>query len=559
MNRVFYSFVFLFCFSLMLSVTRYDDLAQAHFGGFIVQQDASIAPDDTASFQASLQSGLQYGLAYGNSFADAPALRVFYKTRNFEPFWILSDIQPVVEILKNADAHGLDPERYNVGEIVRLQNSGRFADQALLELLLSDGVVRYGRDMTGQQIDPSLVSQHGKFWRQPMLGFKILSDIESTGDPAKILSDFAPKTKIYKALQGALSQSLDEIRDLPVQEKITLDTGYFKPGRSHKNIPLLRERMNVIYPEDYEISANKYDDFLAAAVERFQAEHGLDPDGIIGPKTLALINRTPNEKLEQIVANMERLRWRYAQKPGKYIEVNIATQMLKAVEKGRVVHHMPVVVGSKIRQTEEFNVEADGVRFNPTWTVPMKLKMQDFLPKLRKDPNVLASLNMELYKGYGRNAVRLDPLEINWNRVGWREMGKIRMVQTPGDHNALGRIRVLMHNEFAIYLHDTNHPEVFERTDRTASSGCVRLSDPAIIAHFMLSENDDWSNERMEELLDDMKTKDISAEQPVPVYIYYQTIWFDEDGQLVFGPDVYGRDKKLANVMKAQNIMPQSI
>jgi len=127
------------------------------------------------------------------------------------------------------------------------------------------------------------------------------------------------------------------------------------------------------------------------------------------------------------------------------------------------------------------------------------------------------------------------------------------MVQTPGDHNALGRIRILMNNEFNMYMHDTNHPEFFDMEDRTKSSGCIRLHEPEKIAQFILSHNKDWSKRDIQRLIDTEKTENIKASTSFPVFIVYQTIWKDKNGKLVFGSDIYKRDKDLIESLAASN------
>jgi murein L,D-transpeptidase YcbB/YkuD len=175
--------------------------------------------------------------------------------------------------------------------------------------------------------------------------------------------------------------------------------------------------------------------------------------------------------------------------------------------------------------------------------------MADFLPKLKEDPSYLTNKRIEVIKGYGRNAETLDPESIDWNDVGWREMGELRFVQSPGDHNALGKVRVLMPNQYNIYMHDTNHPEYFERGQRTYSSGCIRLSEPEELARFVMKGASNWSEEIFEEILASGETEDIKISQPFPVYIIYQSVWLDQNGQVVFGPDVYKRDKELVDIL----------
>ena len=130
------------------------------------------------------------------------------------------------------------------------------------------------------------------------------------------------------------------------------------------------------------------------------------------------------------------------------------------------------------------------------------------------------------------------------------------MVQGPGAANVLGRIRVLMPNRYDIYLHDTSAPELFVKDDRALSSGCVRLSEPRRIANFVLEKNPTWSNDRLEAYLKKDKTIEITADNHLPVYIFYYTAWMDEKGSLIVGDDLYGKDSKLVYFLKQAGKIP---
>jgi murein L,D-transpeptidase YcbB/YkuD len=245
------------------------------------------------------------------------------------------------------------------------------------------------------------------------------------------------------------------------------------------------------------------------------------------------------------------MRWLEDELPERYVLVNIPSQTLSAYDNGKLAFDMNVVVGLPFRQTKTFHTDIHGVRFNPTWSVPMGLKMSDFLPKLRKDPLYMSDKGLKFIRGYGRDAVHLDPTKIDWNAMTWRDMANLRLVQTSGDENALGRIRILMDDEYDIYMHDTNHKEFFAKTQRTYSSGCVRLSEPEKMARFVLNRNDGgWSQAKIQEAVASGETFEVDA-APTPVYIVYRSIWLGRDGHLVYGADVYKQDEKLIALLKA--------
>ncbi len=253
---------------------------------------------------------------------------------------------------------------------------------------------------------------------------------------------------------------------------------------------------------------------------------------------------------------MERLRWVADEKPNRFIVVNIPSATLWAIEEGQVAFEMPVVIGRKKRETLSFVTTIHGVRFNPTWTVPPTIKKEDIVPQLIENPGYLADKGMELYDGYGKDAPTLDPSVVDWANITESEMKGLRMVQIPGAHNPLGRIRVLMPNSHNIYLHDTNDKSLFWRADRAKSSGCVRLKDPEKVAEFVMKAKNSWNEKSLKKMLDKPKTSDIYTSERMPVYLLYYTTWIGDKGQIVYGYDVYDKDRELLQLIEKLDGIP---
>lgn len=499
-------------------------------------------------------------------------LKQFYEDTSGELIWMnkdTQDLRDVVAVLENAWSHGLNPENYHIDVLKASLDAKKIKkrEKAKLELLLSDAVLSYSFDVKGRRIEGikpiNLIASEIENidGEQPVTAqdqmdnhhnAKILHELSDADDVAKYVEGITHKSPLYNKLREELIKlsAVDSSHDYLLP--LGFGTHHFTPGKRHADVVSLRRILNVNSEEGHE-QDKRYSGAVVEAVKEFQAEHNLLADGIIGPKTLKLINRTTQDKMEQVVVNMERLRAERDYDAPRYITVNIPSQTLWAIDEGKVVHEMPVVVGSKIRKTVVFETEITGVRLNPTWTVPLKLKMQDMLPKLKKDPYALEAKKIDIRRGVGRNTEYLDPGQIDWHNMSWKEMNKLRMVQVPGDHNALGRYRVLMPNKYDIYLHDTNHKELFAREDRTLSSGCIRLSQPDKIARFILARHEGWSEGKMQEVLASGRMTDVEIKEPFPVYITYKTMWQDENGKLVYGPDVYNKDKKILETMTAMN------
>lgn len=515
-----------------------------------------------ATDDISLQSYLSKSGVSKIRFEDKSGVMTFYEDRLYEPVWLKgdrfsSDAKSVISLFEDSWMHGLNPDHYAVSELQEARNAKKLELPLYYDVLLSAAVVRYGRDLTSMRVPASEIEQESKFWRKPIGSDFILGAVSSSRNARKTLESFAPQSRIYKQLQGQLVSLLDAMKEGDETESVLPITfrGSLRVGDSHAIVPDLRHRLNVKAPKDPSVHT-VYDDMLAQAVMSLQSDHGLKADGIIGGKTKGALNRQLKDRVNQVLVNLERVRWLEPDLPEKYIIVNIPAQTLWAVDDNKVKFEMPVIIGRKKRQTKSFVTTITGVRFNPTWTVPETIKFEDYLPKLQEDPNYLNDKGIEFVWGRGSDALTLPPESIQWAHLSENDIKSIRMVQGPGSNNPLGRIRLHMPNQYNIYLHDTNNKGKFTREDRALSSGCVRMLDPHKIAEFVLADNNNWSEERMTKVLDKGEMKDIGASNKIPVYLLYQTIWENSDGELTFGGDVYGQDALLAQVLRKYQAIP---
>ena len=156
---------------------------------------------------------------------------------------------------------------------------------------------------------------------------------------------------------------------------------------------------------------------------------------------------------------------------------------------------------------------------------------------------------MELVYGRGKDSLTLDPTAIDWTTVTEADLKKLRMIQTPGAHNPLGNYRVLMPNSYNIYLHDTNEAHYFNRPGRAASSGCVRMKEPELMADFIMREKPGWTSEKTHESLSTGKLRDVYIPQTIPVYLVYYTMWLGDSGRLVYGNDLYDYDNEIIKML----------
>lgn len=289
-----------------------------------------------------------------------------------------------------------------------------------------------------------------------------------------------------------------------------------------------------------------YDDALRESLSAWQRRNGLDGDGNAGPKTLEMLNAPVGERMDQIRANMER--WRHMPEdfpPERHALVNIADASLLLVEGGKIAYRGPVVVGRVDRKTPFIQSEIRSMIVNPSWHVPAKIAKKDILPKLRRDPHYLEKL------GFVIRGNEDDPhgAAIDWENMSERDF-TFRLRQSPGDANSLGRIKFDFDNDFAVYMHGTPHPELFDKDRRTFSSGCIRLRDPLDVAEIVLDANPErWDAQKLNETILSGTTRWVAVTRPLPLFVLYETVFVGFDGKLQFRKDVYGYDRSLIRAL----------
>ena len=498
------------------------------------------------------------------------AINTYYMQRHGEPYWITNKkLNPAGKALWDALSqsweHGFNPDNYYTKEIAYILSqpaykNGTDPDLILkLELLLTTGYVSYARDLSGMRVEARNLGLYARDWKQRVSVYEVLSMLpHNLENMSRFLAKLGPQTATYWRLKKEMHDIFTQSQDMQNDTKeLQLEfTKLIRPGDGNGDIPQIRAFFGT--KEPYETEQYIYDPELVEAVKQFQKASGMDADGIIGKQTISALKRNTGDKLQQIIVNMERLRWISNEKPDRFIVVNIPSERLWALEKGRVRFSMPVVVGSPERPTVSFVTKVHGVRFNPTWTVPETIKKKDIWPHLKEDSNYLSDKGMELYSNYSAEAMTLDPTAIDWKEITESELMSYNMVQIPGSHNPLGRIRILMPNSHDIFLHDTNDKSVFSSYERAVSSGCVRMEEPEEVALFVLEENKNWKGqEDMDAILRTKETKDIYAQNRVPVYLLYYTLWLGSDRRIIYGSDIYGKDAVLWEELKKLDAIPK--
>ena len=501
----------------------------------------TLAPPPPATPAAVITSFLAGGNpAIGADTVQLGLLNAVYGPRQNAPLWLDAGGQPTptaleaVALIGKADAEGLRPTTYHSAALAVSTTPHSPQESAGFDLLLSDGIMMYmhdlrvGRTPVGPQRDATFNETYDT-------GAGLLTaSAASPPDLDSLVTGLDPTLPDYAALKAALA----DLRQQQTQHQEWQPLppgGSLKPGMSGPDITALRARLHV----DPGKKPQFYDDALAGAVKAFQETHAIKDDGAVGKDTRQALDMPLQGRIDEVIAAMERLRWLPRDMGPRHVLVDVGGFWVRLVDNDQTTLQLNVIVGTNERETPQLQSQINTVVVNPTWTVPPTIIKEDLLPKLEKNPGYLTTRHIELFRkgDDGLETASVSQLRNgNWSQFVFR--------QPAGEENPLGRFKLLFPNTYSIYLHDTPEKQKFGASLRTFSSGCVRVEDVRKLVEALLTGV--RTSEQIDGDLEAMQTKSIKLPTPVPIYIFYASVWLGPQGQLIYGPDLYQKDEELA-------------
>jgi L,D-transpeptidase YcbB len=461
----------------------------------------------------------------------------------------------LIEAIKDSKNEGLLPEDYYYSKILSFEEKYVDLDSTKVKEyheLLNRGFRKYINHLTNGKLKAKDIYPDWEIKTKKINSDSLLKVALVEGSIIKTLEDYKPKHTIYKLLKKALtmmeSYPKDDAKPIVTKEKFNLKS-------KSKTLIEIKKRLqywNDLSKED--TLSNLYDEALQNAVKQFQARHGLEADGVIGQGTITALNMTKEQRRQQIIVNLERWRWFPSDLGINHVVVNIPNFLLHTVQSTDTTRIFKVVVGTEKRKTPVLSSKIDNIVFNPTWTVPPTILKEDLIPETIKNRKYITNRNIKIFNRKGE--------EVNIGNWNFNSAEDYKYVQSPGKNNALGFVKINFPNNHSVYLHDTNHRDLFVKKFRSLSSGCVRVENPLDLAEYLLYNKEKYNRTKIDSIIFLKNTKTVKIEEDIDVHILYFTAWYQK-GLLEFRNDVYGYDPdlylRLTNQFRGNVVAPSGV
>ncbi len=478
----------------------------------------------------------------------------FYRSNEFRPVWNKkrSQVKALLRAIRSSEADGLRPRDYHLSSIETFYHDSPSEPflQARYELLLSDAAFKLAYHLLHGKVDPEKIDSNWNISRGTNgdgLADWLLDVLESNS-LEESMNALRPAHPQYTHLKKGLAR-YRRLADEGGWNSIPEGPSLKKEGQYDQRIPALRRRLEitgeirplVMVDTSFASTALLYNRDLIEAVKRFQARHGLEVDGAVGPKTLRALNVSASERVDQIRVNLDRYRWFIQKLEPTYILVNIAGFSIQYIKNGELAWRSRVIVGEPFWKTPVFKADMQYIIFNPSWNVPPGILRKEALPAIKKSPGYLAKHGLQVIDSNGRS---VHPDSIEWASYNAGSL-PYRLRQPPGARNALGRVKFMFPNKHLVYLHDTPGKHLFDKSTRAFSHGCIRLQNPFELASILLG----WEDKDIQAVVAKEKTRTVHLSEKIPIFLLYLTA-VANDQSVFFSNDVYKRDNAVLRALE---------
>ncbi len=500
--------------------------------------------------------------AFKQALAQAVAgdddVAAFYRARDYAPIWMTdrgtnrARVQALVGAFESSDAHGLPSAQYdhrNLQGMVRAASDD--VSRGTLEGQMTRLFLQYARDIQTGILVPSRVDEE-IVRKIPYRGRTATLVAFTRSNPSNFMRSLPPKTPEYARLMKEKLRFERLVASGGWGQQVP--GGRLEAGASGDAVVILRNRLMAMGFLGRTNTA-VYDESISSAVQQFQLAHGLAADGVVGPGTLAEINKQPAERLTSIIVAMERERWMNRPRGDRHVWVNLTDFSAQIIDNNRVTFQTRSVIGADVeeRRSPEFSDIMEFMVINPSWYVPRSITVKEYLPLLQQNRNAVSKLEMRDARGNAVSRAGVDFNSFNEDTFPYS------FREPPSQGNALGLVKFMFPNRYNIYLHDTPAKSLFGRETRAFSHGCIRLRDPFDFAYALLAPQTANPEAFFQARLSTGNESRVNLETPVPVHLVYRTAFTQAAGMTQFRRDVYGRDARIWNALRREGVVLRGV
>ncbi len=448
----------------------------------------------------------------------------------------------LIEMLNQADSLGLSRTDYHEDYVRKFDSLAHRANfdmsafESENELIFTDAAlsflyhVAYGKEI------PRIEFNGVKYNIDSSRIVTVFNDLLTHHNWRQTLDSIEPKTAQYLFLKRELNRMQTFMRNYPA-----IDSMQVADSDSGRLAAIVKLKAYSCIPDS--VSGDSVSRaMLRAGVIGFQKMVSMDTTGLLDAKTMVALNFPVRIRLDQIKESLNYWRWTGRLREQEFILVNIAAARLQIVTHDSLRDmSMRVIVGKKDTKTPSFTAYITRVIAYPYWTVPFSIATKEMLPKIRKRISYLDDNNLQVLNNKG---VEVNPQQVDWNRYSAKYF-PYTIRQSTGCDNSLGVLKFDLNSPYSIYLHDTNHRDLFGKKDRFISHGCVRVEKPMQLAQYVLDNGMDSATiDKLQQCVKDQKPQDFYLKKRFAVLILYMTADVDETMSLKFYKDVYADTKK---------------
>jgi murein L,D-transpeptidase YcbB/YkuD len=544
---------FLLLVAIGCSTTKNTEEKQAAIDPTLEQKLEKITPHVQAVFANSTKTDTIPMQMDGTLLETSALVHQFYANRDYKPIWSNGDstidhADSLISIFSNAMDYGLHPSFYNAGLIQQFSDSALVVEDTAVKnelIAKTDVLITNAYFLMATHLRYGILNQQtlAYEWKKDSLKEYLPSYLDEAikrEESKSYLLDMQPKHSMYSELQGALVNYLDEF-------ELTTDT-FDVPHFRKDSLKCYKKVKEVLLAQNYLDSASAQNDSLfIESIKRFQLQHGLDDDAVVGRYSAYAMQTSHMRRFAQAAINLERWKWK-AQRESKHIYVNIPAYKLRMIDSSVVADTFRVVVGTQWTKTPEFQSKLTYLTVFPFWHVPNSISTTEILTAVKKDSSYLRKRGYQVFDRE-RNAV--DMKSVNWNNVSSSNF-PYRIRQNSGWYNSLGLVTFMFPNKYEVFIHDTNAKSFFNSDVRSYSHGCVRLQDPFRLANYIVTQDENiHTPDSIQSYVQRRAQRNITLNTPIQVYIDYITTEGDADGKIYFYTDIYKKDISLRNAFLA--------